>query len=176
MAARRRPENDDLHEYGLDVQKRTVYLDGEITLELAVRTIKNISVLERLSKEDPITLLINSEGGDMVQGFAIIDAIRLCGAPIYGIVCGTAESAAFIILQACSRRTATLNSTLMTHAGTRATEFDLEIDVRADKLALGRIQEKDPSWTLNKWQKYQMHDRYMWPDEALEIGVIDEIV
>jgi ATP-dependent Clp protease, protease subunit len=174
--SRKRPENDDLHEYGLDVQKRTVYLDGEINMELAIRTIKNISVLERLSKEDPIRLLINSEGGDMVQGFAIIDAIRLSAAPVDGIVCGTAESAAFIILQGCRVRGATANSILMTHAGTRTTKFDFDIDLRADQLSLTRLQERDPSWTMAKWQKYQSFDRYMFPEEALQIGALDEIL
>jgi ATP-dependent Clp protease protease subunit len=71
-------------------------LDGEIDLELTVRALKGLSVLDRLSDE-PIQLLINSHGGDMVQGFAIVDAIQHCRSDIVGMVRGEAHSAAFVI-------------------------------------------------------------------------------
>lgn len=170
----RKPENEDLFDNGLDPVKRVVWLTGDIDLETTVRALKGLSVLDRLS-EDPIILMINSEGGDMVQGFAIIDAISHCRSQVIGVVRGNAQSAAFVILQSCQVRRASKHAVLMTHAGSRTTAFDLEIDMKADEIILRRMREKDPKWTMNKLQKWQACDKYMFADEAREMGFLDEV-
>jgi ATP-dependent protease ClpP protease subunit len=63
----------------------------------------------------------------------------------------------------------------MTHAGTRETEFDLKLDIKADEIILKRLREKDSRWTMQRLQKWQACDKYMFPDEALELGLLDEV-
>ena len=174
MGIKKKPENDDLFDNGLDPIKRIIWLTGDIDRETIVQALKGLSVLDRMS-EEPIQLVINSEGGDMVQGFALIDAIRHCRSDIIGMVRGDAQSAAFVILQACDIRRASKNSVLMTHAGNRTTAFDLRIDKRADQIVLDRLRVKDTSWTMTKLDKKQSADWYMFPDEALELGLVDEV-
>lgn len=174
MARPKKPENEDLFDNGLDPVKRVVWLTGDIDLESTVKCLKGLSVLDRLS-EEPIILMINSEGGDMVQGFAIIDAISHCRSQVMGVVRGNAQSAAFVILQSCHIRRASKHAVLMTHAGTRSTDFDLKVDMNADEIILKRAREKNPLMTMNKLQKWQACDKYMLADEAKQMGFLDEV-
>lgn len=171
MARSKRPENDDLYEYGLDVPKRRVYLNGDIDRDSVMQAIKGLSILARLSESEPIQLVINSEGGDMIQGFALINYIRSLPNEVTGIVLGTCESAAVVILQACKHRAAMPEATLMTHRGTRSTEFDVEVDNRADQLIASRM-----GWTKQRLDKFHSHDRYMFAEEAMKLGLIDEVL
>ena len=174
MVKTKKPENDDLFDNGLDPIKRVVWLTGDIDLETTVKCLKGLSVLDRLS-EEPIILMINSEGGDMVQGFAIIDAIAHCRSQIMGVVRGNAQSAAFVILQSCNIRRASKHAVLMTHTGSRTNDFDLKVDMNADEIVLKRMREKNPLMTMNKLQKWQACDKYMLADEAKELGFLDEV-
>src|SRR4051812_33632744 len=65
--------------------------------------------------EAPISLFINSKGGDTLCEGYIMDAIASSAAPIHGVVRGMAYSAAFCILQACHLRKAFAHARLMFH-------------------------------------------------------------
>ncbi len=168
---KKKPENDDLYEFGLDLPKRRVYLEGEIDEKSAMQVIKGLSILSRMSDTDPIQIVINSEGGETVQGFAIMNYIRTLSNEVFGIVVGRCCSAAVVVLQGCTYRNAMRDSVLMIHRGTRNDVFDKRLDERADKVIADRM-----GWTLAKLDKFQSYDRYLFAEEALEIGLIDEII
>ena len=172
MSRTKKPENDDIFENGFDPIRRVVWLTGDIDMTNIVRAMKGLTVLDKMS-DSPITLVINSEGGDMVQGFALIDAIHSSRSHVTGSVMGAAASAAFIILQCCNSREAGKHSVLMTHAGNRETEFDLKIDILADELVLKRMQKVNESFTMAKLQKWQARDKYMLAEEAVSLGLLD---
>lgn len=97
---------------------RTIYLGGEVDASCARDIIQGLHVLGSKNRKIPITLLINSAGGDVDDGWAIYDAIKCSVVPVVGIVLGTCQSSAMTILQACHKRLVSPNSTLMIHDGT----------------------------------------------------------
>lgn len=168
---RKLPESDHLYEYGVDLPRNRVYLTGDIDLQNTVKVIQGMSMLARQSTDTPIQLVINSEGGDMVQAFSLIDYMNSIPNPINGIVLGNCQSAAVVILQACQHRAAGSNSVFMTHRGSRDSKIDLLIDTRADKLIADRL-----GWTLSRLDKFHSHDRYLTAQEALEMKLLDELM
>jgi ATP-dependent Clp protease, protease subunit len=168
---KKKPENDDLYEFGLDLPKRRVYLEGEIDDQSAMRVIKGLSILSRMSDTDPIQIVINSEGGETVQGFAIMNYIKSLPNETFGTVVGRCCSAAVLVLQGCSNRQAMQDSVIMIHRGTRNDMFDKRLDERADAIIAKRM-----GWSHAKLDKFQSYDRYLFAEEALEINLIDSIL
>ena len=168
---KKKPESDELYEFGLDIPKRRVYLEGEINEDSSMKVIKGLSILTRISDSDPIVLIINSEGGETIQGLAIMDYIRSLSNEVTGIVVGRCCSAAVVVLQGCTHRHAMSSAVLMIHRGQRVDIFDKRLDERADKIIAARM-----NWTVSKLDKFQTYDRYLFAEEALAINLIDQIV
>jgi ATP-dependent protease ClpP protease subunit len=63
------------------------------------------------------------------------------------------------------------DSVVMIHRGVRNDMFDKRLDERADKFIADRM-----GWTVQKLDKFQSYDRYLFAEEALEINLIDEIL
>jgi ATP-dependent protease ClpP protease subunit len=191
-----RDDVDKLHDYGLHIPTRTVFLEGGydeegnelgVGFSMAQRTIKNLRMLDHAA-DAPITLVINTEGGCTLNGMGIFDAVRACRSPVKGLVIGNAQSMGCVILQACDERVATRYSTIMYHAGTtdgspglpfregkRSAEYDFAHGGRIDQIVYARVKEKKP--TLS-WQKFKVEcDRgiYCSATEALDWGFIDGI-
>jgi ATP-dependent Clp protease, protease subunit len=190
-----RDDVDKLHEFGLHVPTRTVYLESTaddegnehgVGFSMAQRVVKNLRLLDHASA-DPITLIINTNGGDIFFGMGIYDAIRACRSPIRGIVVGNACSMGCVLLQACDARLSTPNSTIMYHAGTmdgapdypfregkRATDYEYAMGERIDRLVFARVEAKKSL----SWEKFKTEtDRglYFFPEQALEWGLIDAV-
>ena len=151
--------------------------EGEIDFE----SFKND--LKTLSMTGPVTLKINSGGGNMIEGLAMVDYIKSINQQVTGIVEGMAASMAGIILQACDKRIMTSNSRLMIHKAQIATGGDsdalaaaLELVKQEDEKivnilveATGKDQEAVLEWMkpgTNKWFNAK---------EALAAGLIDKI-
>jgi ATP-dependent Clp protease protease subunit len=108
-----RPE-DALSERFL--KTRTILLTGEVDKDLSEKVIRHLLLLESLSAE-PITILIDSPGGDVYAGFSIFDMIRFVKAPVRIVGMGLIASAAALILLAVpkERRFGLPNSTYLIH-------------------------------------------------------------
>lgn len=96
-------------------------LQGEITrksISLLIGHILTYLMGASLAdRKKPILLLIDSGGGCMGAAWKMVDFITtLCDVPVDGLVAGSADSAASLILQACRNRLATPNSTMLVHA------------------------------------------------------------
>ena len=81
------------------LKTRSVMLTGEITKESADQVIRQLLVLDSESS-DPITIYINSPGGDVDGGFAIYDTVRFISAPVTMVGLGLVASAAALVLLA----------------------------------------------------------------------------
>jgi ATP-dependent Clp protease protease subunit len=187
---------DRLHDYGIHPASRTVFLETPIDDEggehgvgysMAQRAIKNLRLLDAASA-DPITLIINTDGGYITHGVAIYDAIRMCRSEVRGLVIGNAQSMGCVILQACDVRSATTHSTIMYHAGTmdgapgaalregiRAVAYEVALGDRIDALMLARVREKKPKLTVAKFRALLDHGLYLSSAEAIEWGLLDHI-
>lgn len=183
------------YEYGLDLEAKSVFLNYEIDDE-AVSTVRGALAIYR---DQPVTLVLNSPGGDIFAGMAIIDAIKAHKAPVTIHVNGTAASMACIILQAGTHRTATPNSVIMHHVGSMGITSDHFTNVkklvgftdkyseRLNKIMLDRINEKrakdfaagdleSKPRSMAWFKERDMVDQWMTAEEALELGLIDEVI
>ena len=83
--------------------RREIYLSGEITDELADDMTRQVRYLAG-QNHDPITVYINSPGGNVSAGLAIYDVLMSCGCTIHTVVAGEASSMAAVILMAGETR------------------------------------------------------------------------
>ena len=116
----------DIHSYGLNVKNREIFLHNflgsnyeanpGVEFRMASVFLKNIKILEHIS-HDPITIYMNSVGGEWADGMLIYDAIQLSKCYVTTVVYAQAESMSSIILQAADERVLSPNSYFMPHYG-----------------------------------------------------------
>lgn len=171
--------------------RRTIFLDDDVREDTASTIVLELSALSMTP--EPITLRISSNGGDVSAELAVIDAIEDAqrkGCQIIGEVYGHGMSAAFMILQACDVRRMGRNSILMVHGITTWVGGDSknikaeqglleELQIRgAQNLASRSTAAESKYTTVDFWQPILEDNTpiYLFPDQALEWGVIDEVV
>jgi len=96
------------------LQARRILIFGTINEQIASSVIKQLLTLDRLSNE-PITIMINSGGGSVNDGFAIIDTINVINAPVVTMIVGEACSMAGLISISGKARLMTEHSVWMAH-------------------------------------------------------------
>ena len=160
--------------------KRTIYLGQPeeeeryaIGAAASEALIKSIAALRG---SGPVYLLLNNDGGEDAEARFIIDIIRHIPQDIVGVVAGRAESAAAWILQACDWRIMLPASNLMFHMGSGTKDAHSEWTDRmfVDDV-LRRLQEKDPAYPRNKLLRNMKHDWYIYPTQALALGLCDQV-
>ncbi len=169
-----------------------IYFIGDITDEAAERLGQTLVAMcvERESRPDkPVTLYINSGGGSVGAGLAMMELIYrmrdLYRVNINTVVTGYAYSMGAIVFQAGDRRYIGTFSTLMLHApqwaiaGTDQRIFsDYAVLARHYKNMVSHIfaqrsKKHDPKW----WERfiYSGRDRFLTAEECIELGLADEI-
>jgi len=175
----RRPE-DALAERFL--KTRTILLTGDIDKEQGERFIRQLLLLESLSS-DPISILIDSPGGDVDAGFAIFDMIRFVKAPVRILGMGLVASAAALVLLAVPKesRFGLPNSHYLIHqplSGIRGVATEIEIHARElekTRERINRIIADQTGQTMERVQKDTDRDYWMSADEALKYGLISRV-
>lgn len=174
-------------------RSRTVLLtDSEIDGCTSGELTKDIFILASETSKKPIHLIISSEGGSLWSCLAIIRAIRYAQSrkiKVFAHVFGNAFSAAFLILQACDKRTMGSESLLMMHGISSFPMGDLknlQTDLDMVKSVTASMCEMVAAKNTAKDLKYHnpqhwapiMEDstpRYFRAKEAIDTGLIDEI-
>ncbi len=80
------------------LMKRRIFLTGEINADLADEFVSQMLFLEEESEDEPVTIYIDSPGGEVNAGLLIYDTIQSMKMPVNLICTGTAASMAAIIL------------------------------------------------------------------------------
>jgi ATP-dependent Clp protease, protease subunit len=106
-------ESDDYY-YRVLNKQRHILLYNDIDQELAENIVTKIYVMN-LESQEPIFVEINSKGGDVDSGIAIINAIKHSKAPVTTIINGTCDSMAAMISIFGHKRGIYANSTWMQH-------------------------------------------------------------
>jgi ATP-dependent protease ClpP protease subunit len=177
------------------LDRLATYFIGELTPDEAERFSKTMWIIAQsridiVRPEDKaITIFINSEGGDVPAGFAIMEMIyrlrRDYQIPVTMIVTGVAYSMAAVVLQSASHRVMGELSTLMLHspswvlAGKDAQIFqDYERLADDYKRLIGRIFAQRTGYRTPEWWIkfiYSERDRFLTSDECLKLGLVDEV-
>lgn len=170
--------------YSLLLKERIVFLGTPITDQVASLTIAQLLYLEREDPDKDISLYINSPGGIISAGLAIYDTMQLVRPDVSTICVGLAASMATVLLSsgAKGKRYTLPNSTIHMHqplGGAQGQAADIEIAARE----ILRLQDKlRDILSKNTGQPYEKiardidRDYYLSAEQALEYGLIDEVL
>jgi len=182
-------EDDTFNEidYGLNIDESVIYMHGDIMLGSLFDFISKVRIILKNRPEeraqDPINLLINSNGGDVYEALGIIDYIESLSVPVNIIARGRAMSAAAMIL-ACGtgKRIASKLTTIMLHEAS-AEIFGKSADIKANADHIDGLENdfytmmaEKTGQTEDFWRKSCRKDFYISASKAKELGVIDEVI
>lgn len=166
------------------LEDRIIFLTGEITTELANTIIAQLLFLEGKDSEKDIMLYINSPGGIVDAGLAILDTINYIKCNVSTICVGMSASMSAVLL-ACGtkgKRYALPNSRIMIHqplGGAQGQASDIKIqaeEILKMRDKLNKILAEKTGKTLAQIEKDTNRDYYMSADEALSYGLIDKVL
>lgn len=179
--------NPDLLTYYKDEKDRILWIEGEIDdglFELSKMIIRynmednDIPVEERR----PIKIFINSNGGDLDSTLAFIGLMNISKTPIWTVDACWAYSAAGLILMAGHKRYALPNTECLIHSGSgqlggsyeQTTEQMKNYKYLVDKMRDFILSKTKIDQKLFK--KNSQKDWYIYTDEMLYLGIVDEVV
>lgn len=170
---------------GMLEKTRTIFLYGEINAALAYDVGYRLKYLDYVDSVEPVTIEINSPGGEVTSGLAIIDTMQYVKCPVRTVVCGMAASMGALIAASGDRgeRFATAHSRLMIHqplGGLGVSQAsDIEIyakNIQHTKKELNMLLAVACNQPIEKIEADTDRDYYMSAQEALEYGLIDGII
>jgi ATP-dependent Clp protease, protease subunit len=177
---------DNLFEFSFDTKRRLIILYGDIEKKRVDYTIKAFLMMGAASP-DPVTLLVNSLGGDVYDTFAIYDIMQAMPCPIRTIAIGTCQSAAPLLVAAGTQgnRFSMPNCYFMTHESWM--ELEVSTVIAAQKTVahyqafedrFDNLMETHSKLTAQQWKTiYQKPgDSYFDSKTALDYGIIDNIM
>ncbi|RYL90904.1 ATP-dependent Clp endopeptidase proteolytic subunit ClpP [Sporolactobacillus sp. THM7-4] len=170
--------------YSRLLKDRVIMLGSEINDELANSIVAQLLFLASEDSEKDISIYINSPGGSVSAGFAILDTMNFIKPDIQTICVGMAASMASIILTsgAKGKRLTLPNGEVMIHqplGGARGQASDIEISAKhilKTKEKLNRIISDTTGQPLEKVVKDTDRDHFLSAEEAKEYGLVDKII
>lgn len=170
--------------YSLLLKERIIFLGTPINDQVANTIIAQLLYLEREDPDKDISLYIHSPGGIISSGLAIYDTMQLVRPEISTICVGIAASMATVLLCAGAKgkRYALPNATIHMHqaiGGATGQAADIEIHAREilrlqDKIR--NILAKHTGQTVEKIARDTDRDFYLSAEQAVEYGLVDEIL
>ena len=170
--------------YSRLLKERIIFLGTGIDDNVSSLIIAQLLFLESEDPAKDISMYINSPGGVVTSGFGILDTMSYIKPDISTICMGQAASMAAVILSSGTKgkRSALENSRVMIHqplGGIHGQATDIEIHTKEIlylKDCLNKILSDNTGKTLKSIEKDTNRDYFLSADEALEYGLIDEIV
>jgi len=166
----------------LNFHNRRIILCAEVDEKLAYKIMGKLFALNTIDPAQPIELIINSCGGSCPDGIAIAEAIINIDAPVHTIIMGEANSMSGIISIVGQTRSATKDSVWMTHDMEiyfedyfKKIKDRVEFLKRYDKM-IDQIYIDHTKLTKQEINKAKVGELWLFADEMLKKGIIDEII
>ena len=164
---------------------RMLFLNGSIGSEECAGIITSLLYLEKTDPDSPVTLIINSPGGEVRSGLAVYDVLSLMKSPVITVCMGQAASMGSIIFLAGDKRIMLPHSELMIHDPSYGS-FNAdhmkphEIQERVDSLRktgdeLVRIVVNRTGNDEETIRQKMKEDSFFNADEALAFGLATKI-
>lgn len=159
-----------------------ILLTGEINDMMAEVVIAQLLYLDSLGKEEPIQIYINSPGGSVTAGLAILDTMKLVKSKIYTYCIGLAASMGAVLLSSGDRRYIVPHAEVMIHqplGGTKGQASDIEIaaeHISRTKKLLNTILAENCHRPYDDVSRDTERDNWKSAEEALEYGLVDMII
>ena len=168
------------------LKDRIIFLSEDVNHVTASLIVAQMLFLESEDPDKEISFYINSPGGSITDGMAIVDTMNYIKCPVSTICVGLAASMGSVLLTcgAKGKRFATPNSEILIHqpliSGGLAGQTT-EIKIHADHMVktrekLNKLLSEKTGQSLEQIEKDTERDHYMTAQEALEYGLIDEII
>ena len=169
--------------YSRLLKDRIIILSGEITDESANIVVSELLYLDSINHND-ISLYINSPGGSVTAGMAILDTMNFIKSDVSTICIGMAASMGAFLLScgAKGKRYCLENSEVMIHqplggAQGQATEIKIAAErIIKMKNKLNKILARNTNQPLEKIELDTERDYYLDAKEALDYGLVDKIL
>ncbi len=170
--------------YSRLLKDRIVFLGTEVNDDVANLVTAQFLFLESEDPEKEINFYINSPGGSVTAGLAIYDTIQFIKPPVSTLCLGQAASMAAVLLAAGhkGRRYALPHSRIMIHqpmGGAQGQAIDLDIQAREIlrmREEINNIFVRHSGQKLARIEKDTDRDTFMSPEQAVEYGLIDEVI
>ena len=168
------------------LKDRIIFLSEDVNQTSASLVIAQMLFLESEDPDKEISLYINSPGGSITDGMAIVDTINYIKCPVSTICVGMAASMGAVLLASGEkgRRFATPNSEILIHQPLISGGLSgqtTEIKIHADHMVrtrekLNKLLSERTGQSLETIEKDTERDNYMSAEEALKYGLIDGIL
>jgi len=170
--------------YSRLLKDRIVFIDQQVDDHLASVVVAQLLFLEAEDPEKDINVYINSPGGMVTAGLAILDTMNYVKPDISTICVGLAASMGAVLLSAGTKgkRYALPNSEIMIHqplGGTQGQASDIKIQadwMMQTKERLNRILSENTGKDLSIIERDTDRDNFMYAQEAVEYGLIDKVL
>lgn len=170
--------------YSRLLNDRIIFLGEEINSVSANLVVAQLLHLESQDAEKDISLYINSPGGEVYSGLAILDTMNFIKPQVSTICVGMAASMAAVLLSAGAKgkRFCLPHSKVMIHqpsGGAQGQQTEIEIvaeEIKKTRCELNQILSDASGQPIEKVQADTERDNYLTASEALDYGLIDRIV
>jgi ATP-dependent Clp protease protease subunit len=181
-------EKSQFGERGYDIysrllKDRIIFLSGEVEDQMANSIIAQLLFLESEDPKKDIFLYVNSPGGSVYAGLAILDTMNHIKPSVATVCVGMAASMGAMILSAGEKgkRFALPNSRVMIHqpsGGAIGKITDMEISLKEGlrvKKLLNDMLAKNTGQNIDTIEKDMDRDYWMTADEAKKYGIVDTV-
>lgn len=170
--------------YSRLLKDRIIFLTGGIDDQIANLIIAQLLFLENEDNKKDITLYVNSPGGAVTAGLAIIDTMHFIKPDVAVVCVGMAASMGAMILSAGAKgkRFVLPNSEVMIHqplGGAEGQASDIAIaaeNILKTRTILYKMLAKNTNKTLAQIEKDADRNYWMNADEAVKYGIVDKII
>jgi ATP-dependent Clp protease protease subunit len=170
--------------YSRLLKDRIIFLSGAINEDVANIIIAQLIFLENEDNKKDITIYVNSPGGHVTAGLAIIDAMNFVKPDVAVVCMGMAASMGAMILSSGTKgkRFVLPHSEVMIHqplGGTEGQASDIAIaaeHILKTKQILYKMLAKNTGKSLAQIEKDADRDYYMSAEEAVKYGIVDKII
>ena len=172
--------------YSRLMRDRIIFLHGPVETGMADTIVGQLLLLEAEDPNKDIILYINSPGGEVMAGLAIANTMNYIKCDVRTVSMGmSASMGAFLLSQGTpGKRCALEDAQIMIHevsAGTQGKRHDMKrsfdhTEKLNNKLMTKMAARCNDDWDAERLAKLCEEDIWLEPEEALEMGLIDEII
>lgn len=170
--------------YSRLLKDRIVFVSGEVEDGMANAIVAQLLFLQAMDSKKEISMYINSPGGSVTAGLAILDTMKMIKCPVATYCVGQAASMGAILLAAGEkgRRHALSHSRIMIHqpwGGAQGKASDIEITAREIlrlKDILNGVLAESSGKTLEEVARDTDRDYFMSAEDAKNWGIVDKVM
>jgi len=170
--------------YSRLLKERVIFLVGPVNDQMANLIVAQMLFLESENPDKDISLYINSPGGSVSAGLAILDTMNFIKPDVSTLCTGLAASMGAFLLAAGAKgkRFSLPNSRVMIHqpsGGSQGMASDIEIQAKEIlylRERLARIMSDNTGQSIEQIHRDTDRDRFMSADESVEYGLIDKVL